>query len=66
MKKNTDFPTLSRLENHAQLIISKGPPFKNEDLKVLNIWNKLKGGKAGNAGKRNRRAENARQIKDNK
>ena len=59
-------PTLVKLKTHAESIIAKGAPFTKDELKVLKIWNRLNGGKAGNAGKRSWKADNARQIKGDK
>jgi len=64
--EKTVSPTLLKLKHDAETIMAKGIPFSKDDLKVLNIYNRLNGGKAGNAGKRNRKAENARLIKGDK
>lgn len=55
--------TLDKLKIHVEEIINRGAPFSKEDLNVLKIYNQLVGGKAFNAGKRNKSAENDRLIK---
>ena len=59
-------PTLILLERNVESIMAKGAPFTKEELAILKIYSSWKGGKAGNAGKRNRKAENQRQINGDK
>jgi hypothetical protein len=45
-----------------RFIMTKGAPFTKDELKVLQIFNTMNGGKAFNAGKRNAKAENQKLI----
>lgn len=64
--ENTLSPTLEKLKHHAENIMANGAPFTKDELAILQIWNRLNAKKAGNAGKRNRKAENQRQINGDK
>lgn len=45
-------PTLKTIKDRAELIMQSGGPKNKEDLEIVQIFNKLTGGKAFNAGKR--------------
>lgn len=56
-------PTLQKLYDYVEEIMSRGGPKNKNELEAMKIFNRLYGGKAFNAGKRNKRSENDKLIK---
>lgn len=50
--KNDLSPTLQKLQNYAEEIMSRGGPANKQELEAMMIYNRWKGGTAFNAGRK--------------